>query len=389
MYNWNVVCGDPSKMDTFRQVEMYRANFNNIVTHHVGMVSGAYTARFSGDGGTPQFVVSSRLVLAMNNLSTPNYYYFASRKTTPQHVIMKYYARGFSYKSFPKGIQGGIYTHFMRSDTWNGQEHEFRFPAMCAKGHFSVFALRAEARHGTLPNGNSASPLIAAMSADSPAAASESKTSAKGRAPQAFGTRAEAAAAKRAVREVQARMAQARMARAIDDDDNDDDIVNDDDSGDDDGVGKTGGRSHARAARDARVAEDARMAKEARFTEEARIASIHSARVAARHAALDAARDAALDAARDAISVTAQPKLRPAPEASDEEAEIDNNVDDFKQNAGWKPEETAASLNAAERRLWLNMIDDSGTADVTQPEAEHFLEEEDPHQAPKADTESD
>ena len=88
-HSWKFTC---EKDIRFRPVELYRANFDTIASHHFGMTSGAYTAVFSKD---PQFVMTSRLVLSMAQLKSPNYYFFKSKKTAPQYIFMKYKMRGF------------------------------------------------------------------------------------------------------------------------------------------------------------------------------------------------------------------------------------------------------------------------------------------------------
>jgi hypothetical protein len=148
-YNWAVVAGDLARISTFRQVEMYRATFDHIVAHHVGMVSAAYTARFHA---APTFVASARFVSSMIHLRTPNYYYFASRKYTPQEVILKYYARGFGLNSFPVGIVAAIMHSCRASLKWAREPYSSKlyYPATNGKGNFSAFSLQTEfyARQG-------------------------------------------------------------------------------------------------------------------------------------------------------------------------------------------------------------------------------------------------
>jgi hypothetical protein len=148
-YNWLIACQCLCDISTFRQVEIYRANFNHVITHHVGMVSGAYTGVFSN--GRPQFVMSSRLVSSMANLATPNYYYFASRKTPPQYIIMKYHMRGFMYSAFPPGIQRAISATMANDPRWSetiGFGFKGEFPAMFGKGFFSAYSLPSELQFG-------------------------------------------------------------------------------------------------------------------------------------------------------------------------------------------------------------------------------------------------
>jgi len=143
-YNWSITCGDEASIGVFRPVEMYRATFNHVVSHHVGMVSGAYTARF---GGPAQFVVSARLVSSIMNLATPNYYYFASRKYHPQDVLLKYYARGFDmYDSgLPSQLIAGVHATAARNPIWRtDMGGRMKFPALTSTGNFSAFSLETE-----------------------------------------------------------------------------------------------------------------------------------------------------------------------------------------------------------------------------------------------------
>lgn len=141
-YNWSITCACPGAVSTFRPVEIYRANFNHVVTHHVGMVSGAYTALF---GGPPTFVVSARLAHAMCNLATPNYYYFASRKNAPQFIVMKYYMRGFGLKAFPSGITRALLAVMSQDPVWQDDYDDgYVYPASHGKGFFSAYSLPDE-----------------------------------------------------------------------------------------------------------------------------------------------------------------------------------------------------------------------------------------------------
>lgn len=145
-YNWTITTRDPRHIATFRPVEMYRASFNHVVTHHVGMVSAAFTALYSDK---PQFIMSARHVLAAANLATPNYYYFASRKVAPQFVVMKYFARGFDITSFPVGIRTALSVNFRDDPLWSSNGYgmyEFNWPATNGKGYFSAYSLEAEFR---------------------------------------------------------------------------------------------------------------------------------------------------------------------------------------------------------------------------------------------------
>jgi hypothetical protein len=138
-HNWSVYTDDAAHFPTFRCVEMYRARFSHIVTHHVAMVRAAYTAAFSPES-PPTFVTSASFALSAAHLATPNYYYFASRKCFPQEVVLKYNQRGFSYKSFPKGLRKAIGVYGRMSDKWFGVEMGLN-PSHTATGNYSAYAL--------------------------------------------------------------------------------------------------------------------------------------------------------------------------------------------------------------------------------------------------------
>lgn len=145
-YNWSITA--PSQAPTnpnFRPVEMYRASLNHVVTHHVAMVRGGFTALFSEE---PQFIMTASLVISMVNLATPNYYYFASRKTTPQLVVMKYLMRGFSLEGFPRGLQNAIMAFFSEDPLWRPDYYDDiwapLYPALYGKGYFSAYSIPIE-----------------------------------------------------------------------------------------------------------------------------------------------------------------------------------------------------------------------------------------------------
>jgi hypothetical protein len=136
-YSWSITCAGSH---AFRPVELYRASFDHVATHHVGMVSGAYTALFTE---APQFVVTARLALSMARLATPSYYYFASRKTTPQDVVLKYFRRGFGLEAFPGGIRSAILAHFETQAGCSRSKCRWK-PALAGRGHFSAFSIASE-----------------------------------------------------------------------------------------------------------------------------------------------------------------------------------------------------------------------------------------------------
>lgn len=73
----------------FRTVEIFRAPWDQIFSYHVGAVRGFYTQATG-------FVLSASAVLTSQTHQSPNYYYFASKKTSPQEIILKYIRRGFT-----------------------------------------------------------------------------------------------------------------------------------------------------------------------------------------------------------------------------------------------------------------------------------------------------
>ena len=95
-YKWRVTCPG------IRPVEMYRTNISTFITHHVGMVRGCYTAAVYG--GAPRLVVTASFIDTMANLTTPNYRYFASRKSTPFAIVKKWVHRGFSLTNVPANV---------------------------------------------------------------------------------------------------------------------------------------------------------------------------------------------------------------------------------------------------------------------------------------------
>lgn len=138
-YNWSITA--PTNPN-FRPVEMYRASLNHVATHHVAMVRGGFT------GEEPQFIMTASLVISMVNLATPNYYYFASRKTTPQLVVMKYLMRGFSLEGFPRGLQNAIMAFFSEDPLWRPDYYDViwapLYPALYGKGYFSAYSIPIE-----------------------------------------------------------------------------------------------------------------------------------------------------------------------------------------------------------------------------------------------------
>lgn len=90
-FNYLIYTDDPIHLPTFRPVEIYQSSFRNICTHHVGAVRGAYTSRW---GSKPGFYLTASGVWTSKHLKTPNYHYFAGRKSSPQEIILKNRLRG-------------------------------------------------------------------------------------------------------------------------------------------------------------------------------------------------------------------------------------------------------------------------------------------------------
>lgn len=90
-FNYVIYTDDPKYITTFRQVELYRSSFNNICSHHVGSVRGCYTSRWSDK---PQFYLTASAAFTLEKSASPNYHYFAGRKSNPQDVIIKNLQRG-------------------------------------------------------------------------------------------------------------------------------------------------------------------------------------------------------------------------------------------------------------------------------------------------------
>lgn len=90
-WNYVIYMTDLTMVPYFRQIEIYRSSFRNICTHHVGAVRCAYTSRWSEK---PHFYCTASAIWTYQECETPNYHYFAGRKSNPQDVIVKYKARG-------------------------------------------------------------------------------------------------------------------------------------------------------------------------------------------------------------------------------------------------------------------------------------------------------
>jgi len=90
-WNYTIYTDDPLYIPIFRTVEIYRSSFRNICSHHVGSVRGCFTSRWSD---SPQFYITASAMWTSLYHATPNYHYFAGRKSTPQDIIIKNIQRG-------------------------------------------------------------------------------------------------------------------------------------------------------------------------------------------------------------------------------------------------------------------------------------------------------
>jgi hypothetical protein len=118
----------PGSEKGFREVEMYPASWAEICTHHVGMVRLAYTAARADEaaplpkepaGTPPQFYLTASCLKSAAERSTPNYYFFASRKTSPQEILLKCAARGYPPRCLPPALQRAVRTYAAQSPKWN------------------------------------------------------------------------------------------------------------------------------------------------------------------------------------------------------------------------------------------------------------------------------
>jgi hypothetical protein len=91
-WNYLIYIDEPDLRPVFREIEIYRSNLRNICSHHVGSVRGCYTAMWSEE---PRFYITTSALWTYANGMTPNYHYFAGRKSNPQDVIIKNMQRGF------------------------------------------------------------------------------------------------------------------------------------------------------------------------------------------------------------------------------------------------------------------------------------------------------
>jgi hypothetical protein len=112
-HSWRIRATVPAREAAdagFREVEIYRATWSQICTHHVAPVRLAYTAP-AGAAGPPCFMLTATCVLAAVTRSVLDYYYFSSRRTLPQEIILKYAARGYPPGAAPEefrrlGLEG-------------------------------------------------------------------------------------------------------------------------------------------------------------------------------------------------------------------------------------------------------------------------------------------
>ena len=90
-WNYVIYTENPDLLPFFREIEIYRSSFRNICTHHVGAVRGCYTSRWTPE---PHFYLTASAVYTSQYGKTPNYHYFAGRKSNPQDIIIKNMQRG-------------------------------------------------------------------------------------------------------------------------------------------------------------------------------------------------------------------------------------------------------------------------------------------------------
>lgn len=79
-----------------REVQIYQASKQHIMTHHVGMVRGYIT----GNGESRDAYMSTSCLLSAINGQSTNYYYFAGKKSKCMDVVVKYARRGWGIPSY-------------------------------------------------------------------------------------------------------------------------------------------------------------------------------------------------------------------------------------------------------------------------------------------------
>lgn len=90
-WNYVIYTENLNLLPVFRRIEIYRSSFRNICSHHVGAVRGCYTSRWSED---PKFYITASALWTSMTGKTPNYHYFAGKKSNPQDIIIKNLQRG-------------------------------------------------------------------------------------------------------------------------------------------------------------------------------------------------------------------------------------------------------------------------------------------------------
>lgn len=134
-WNYVIYTDDPDYIPVFRTVEIYRSSFRNICSHHVGAVRGCFTSRWSEE---PQFYLTASAVWTSVHTSTPNYHYFAGRKSNPQDVILKNMCRGIL-------VADEALTQIMRDYKEHNHIHSARFPFYKGRNvSYSIFAAPLE-----------------------------------------------------------------------------------------------------------------------------------------------------------------------------------------------------------------------------------------------------
>ena len=150
-------------MKGFREVEMYQADWGTICSHHVGMVRLGYTAaREPGAERVRErsrFLLTASALISARDRASPDYHYFASLKTTPQKILMKYTVRGYPPTGLPKSLQDELACSLRDGHSeWSGPDLHRKCasgmwdrlagwpPSLRCAGLYNLWALPAETR---------------------------------------------------------------------------------------------------------------------------------------------------------------------------------------------------------------------------------------------------
>ena len=79
-------------MNTY-DIEVYHCTPEHVFQHHVAFTRCYLTCQ----DGKPLFTSSAEHLYSIFTLTSPNYYYFAGKKSTPVDVMYKYMVRGFYF----------------------------------------------------------------------------------------------------------------------------------------------------------------------------------------------------------------------------------------------------------------------------------------------------